>query len=272
MSNQDYLAHYASKYYDPVKAHEYYMRTRELKGRRSSSKLDDEGKKVWAYTKSQITDEKKEAVQEEQRLRNTEIEELRENAKQCRERITQKLKQLNEALSSKLSQTKESIEADKDRQLQSISEDAQAKREQIEEERDRKIKQLMSKPIPEGLPKEQRQKLIAERNEEVAKLREDADLSKHKVNVDASSNKDSTLASAASNKQAAAQKTKDDKAANTASAKEEREQVASELKSAIAAAREAYKVAKTNVDASYETIYQQEYDKILSKYQKPTKK
>lgn len=34
---KDELMHYASKYYDPVKAHEYYMRTRELKGRSSSS-------------------------------------------------------------------------------------------------------------------------------------------------------------------------------------------------------------------------------------------
>lgn len=39
------LQHYASPYYDPVKAHEYYMRTRELKGRRSATKLNDEGKK-----------------------------------------------------------------------------------------------------------------------------------------------------------------------------------------------------------------------------------
>ena len=29
---------------NPVKAHEYYMRTRELKGRRSTTKLNDEGK------------------------------------------------------------------------------------------------------------------------------------------------------------------------------------------------------------------------------------
>ena len=28
----DFLAHYASKYYDPAKAREYYLRTRELKG------------------------------------------------------------------------------------------------------------------------------------------------------------------------------------------------------------------------------------------------
>ena len=39
------LQHYASPYCDPVKAHEYYMRTRELKGRRSTTKLNDEGKK-----------------------------------------------------------------------------------------------------------------------------------------------------------------------------------------------------------------------------------
>lgn len=30
---EDFLAHYASEYYDPVKAREYYLRTRELKGR-----------------------------------------------------------------------------------------------------------------------------------------------------------------------------------------------------------------------------------------------
>ena len=54
------LQHYASPYYDPVKAHEYYMRTRELKGRRSATKLNDEGKKVWAYTKNEISSKKKE--------------------------------------------------------------------------------------------------------------------------------------------------------------------------------------------------------------------
>ena len=39
------LRHYASPYYDPEKAHEYYMRTRELKGR-STTSLNDEGKKI----------------------------------------------------------------------------------------------------------------------------------------------------------------------------------------------------------------------------------
>lgn len=39
------LRHYASPYYDPQKAHEYYMRTRELKGR-STTSLNDDGKKM----------------------------------------------------------------------------------------------------------------------------------------------------------------------------------------------------------------------------------
>jgi hypothetical protein len=33
---ENFLAHYASKYYDPAKAHEYYLRNRELKGRENA--------------------------------------------------------------------------------------------------------------------------------------------------------------------------------------------------------------------------------------------
>lgn len=33
----DFLAHYASQYYDPVKAHEYYMEHRKLKGREKAA-------------------------------------------------------------------------------------------------------------------------------------------------------------------------------------------------------------------------------------------
>lgn len=38
MPKDDEIYHYASKYYDPVKAHEYYMQRRELKGRASGVK------------------------------------------------------------------------------------------------------------------------------------------------------------------------------------------------------------------------------------------
>ena len=113
------------------------MRTRELKGRRSTTKLNDEGKKVWAYTKNEISGKKKEKVKEEQEKRKQKIAELRAKAKVTREQI---------------------------------------------------------------------------------------------------------------------------------SAKSEREKVSAELKAAVTAAREAYKAAKENLDATYEDLYQQEFDKIASEY------
>ena len=67
------LRHYASPYYDPQKAHEYYMRTRELKGR-STTSLNDEGKKIWSYTKiiSNLKGSKgqRRAGKRDQKLRN----------------------------------------------------------------------------------------------------------------------------------------------------------------------------------------------------------
>lgn len=56
------LKHYASPYYDPVKAHEYYMRTRELKRRKSKSTLNDEGKAMAEYVKNQLDTERRSKV------------------------------------------------------------------------------------------------------------------------------------------------------------------------------------------------------------------
>ena len=54
MDNTANLQHYASPYYDPIKAHEYYMKNRELKERRSVTKLSDEGKKVWSIRRTRL--------------------------------------------------------------------------------------------------------------------------------------------------------------------------------------------------------------------------
>lgn len=104
------LKHYASPYYDPVKAHEYYMRTRELKGRRSTTKLNDEGKKVWAYTKNEISGKKKEKVKEK---RKQKIAELRAKAKVTREQISAKLKELNAQLTEESSSRRSRVDSRK---------------------------------------------------------------------------------------------------------------------------------------------------------------
>ena len=113
------LRHYASPYYDPQKAHEYYMRTRELKGR-STTSLNDEGKKIWSYTKNNIKSEKAAKVKEEQEKRDQKITELREKAEATKEQISSRLKELNEALTQNASDRKKSIDTDKDSDLEEI--------------------------------------------------------------------------------------------------------------------------------------------------------
>ncbi len=58
------LIHYASPYYDPVKAHEYYMKNRELKGRKSTAGLTDKGKEAASYVKDRINEERKAKISE----------------------------------------------------------------------------------------------------------------------------------------------------------------------------------------------------------------
>ena len=48
---------YASKYYDPEKAHEYYEKTKKLKGRRSNAGLNEEGIEAAEYMRKQVDDE-----------------------------------------------------------------------------------------------------------------------------------------------------------------------------------------------------------------------
>ncbi len=104
----NFLAHYASKYYDPVKVHEYYMRNRELSGR-SAKTLTKEGKEVWRMTKANITSEKKQVLKTEQEAHKQKVEVLRNEAKETRERISDKLKQ---ALSIITDRTKNSMDAE----------------------------------------------------------------------------------------------------------------------------------------------------------------
>ena len=53
------LYHYASPYYDPVKAHEYYEQHKKLKGRTAGRTLTDTGKEAKLYVSDQIRTAKK---------------------------------------------------------------------------------------------------------------------------------------------------------------------------------------------------------------------
>lgn len=59
---ETFLAHYASKYYDPVKAHEYYEEHKQLKGRQKVT-LTEEGRAIAKNVKENMNAEKKSKIQ-----------------------------------------------------------------------------------------------------------------------------------------------------------------------------------------------------------------
>lgn len=75
---------YASKYYDPVKRHEYYMKHRQLKGRAqraSTASLNEEGKIAAKEVKEGIMAERKEAYEAIKTEMNKKITALRNRLK-----------------------------------------------------------------------------------------------------------------------------------------------------------------------------------------------
>jgi hypothetical protein len=91
----NYISHYASPYYDPEKAHEYYMRTRELKGRKSTAGLNDEGKAAAKYVKEQLTSERKQVISDK-KDEHTNINEAYKNQMQSKiDSLRAKLKRMS---------------------------------------------------------------------------------------------------------------------------------------------------------------------------------
>ena len=104
------LKHYASPYYDPVKAHEYYMKNRELKGensRKSTAGLNDEGKAVARYVKNQLDTERKSKVDAHNNQTQAQIDVKKNNMDST---INAKKKNMIASIESYKTQTKEKIE------------------------------------------------------------------------------------------------------------------------------------------------------------------
>lgn len=91
------LYHYASPYYDPAKAHEYYMRTRELKGRSSKPSrptLNEEGTIAKKLVTEAVAKERQEKIAKSQENKQKSIqssskqssEEIKKDAEQAAKR------------------------------------------------------------------------------------------------------------------------------------------------------------------------------------------
>lgn len=93
---QSALVHYSSPYYDPVKAHEYYLRTRKLKGRTSTGGLNDTGKEALTQVKAKLKEERDSTVK---KAKNDTVSQIVKNASAMQSRIDS-LKKLFDGLGS----------------------------------------------------------------------------------------------------------------------------------------------------------------------------
>ena len=132
MNNE--ILHYASPYYDPVKAHEYYIKHRELKGRASTSGLNDEGKAAASYAKEQLTTERKSQVEANKEYTTNQIDKLREQKKSNIEAHKAATQSQIDRLKAKLSSMSS---ADKQKNRARITANISVLREQNAAERER---------------------------------------------------------------------------------------------------------------------------------------
>jgi len=116
--DDDILQHYASEYYDPVKAHEYYMKNRELKGRTSTSGLNDKGREAASYIKKQINDERDAKIAADKEKSNKTVKDLGEARKADIDAANQQLKttveQLNASKKSQVESAKNQMQSQVD--------------------------------------------------------------------------------------------------------------------------------------------------------------
>lgn len=134
----DELKHYASPYYDPVKAHEYYMRTRQLKGRKSTARLNDAGKEAAQYVKEQLRTERNQKVDAHKATTDSNIESLRERKNTVVESHKAVMRAKIDRLKSKLkNMSKSEKKRNKERiqgQITSLREDNKAERKALMED------------------------------------------------------------------------------------------------------------------------------------------
>lgn len=133
--NYNSLQHYASPYYDPKKAHEYYEAHKQLKGRTSTSSLTDTGKEAASYVKSQINEEKNAKLEAEQKRHEEAMKVLSDahsrNMEQHRKIMNQRITSLQNLL-KRMPEAQKASEAPKIKALiYKLKEDNDKKRADI---------------------------------------------------------------------------------------------------------------------------------------------
>lgn len=256
---EGYLAHYTSEHYDPVKAREYYLRTRELKGRNSGAGLKTQKKKqAWAYAQKSIKEKQQTDLTKASANTKVFIDKARATAAAKRADWS---KQLADVLGMKgfggeRKTVIDKINADRKSAMDAALSKANAKIAKIAKEAEDKIAALP--PLPKGASTEIR----AERKAELDKIRGTASKEREAVNGQLTKDRKNISDDAAGKTKKINDTIAKTAAAETAGHNKKREEVSAALKVTIDKARSDYETLKVSLKAKYEQTSNKEYEAI----------
>lgn len=267
-NRKDILMHYASPYYDPVKAHEYYEQHKHLKGR-PIGRLTDEGKQVWKVTKMNIDQSKKIENDEARLVKIYNIQQFQNKAKEQRTIVQSKLTELLNAINDKY---KTDTEALTETQKHQIEVNNRLKKQKTEDIKNKKASEIESlKEDTSDMDSEEREKYYEKRKQKMSKIN-DKYYKESEHNISDTNEKNNKVREEIKNKKSIlSEQKKKDTTKNRKDAKQQREKIANELKDNVRKAISDFQVKKAQIQEKYEGIYQDEYDKIASEYTKPKK-
>ena len=267
----DFLAHYASEYYDPAKAREYYLRTRELKGKQSTSELTRKGDKggnerrtqAWSYAKNQISEAKKGSLEALSAKRKEVVDRARDNAQARREEISAKLTDLIKFLTKQKSDDAEAIDAAEEAEFAKVEEERAAKSRKIREDAQRAIAAIPA--IPDGVRGPARERLVAARAKKIARITGNSAREIGAVRAEAAAEREAISADADSLRKDLSAQNQAQKEGERESSRANRERVSGELKASVEKARADYEAGKERIIADFEQKQQQEFDAIRTR-------
>lgn len=223
----DELIHYASKYYDPVKAHEYYEQHKHLVGRHSTKGMTKEQKEAWKITKANIHAEKKGEKKATTDSQAKELQSMRDSCNKAKEEITAKIKAKVDEINGRMSKASEEI----------------AKKQENLTKYSKNITRLVD------LPKNASEAQIAAARQRIQRETQHVQKQKESLNKEASSVRE---------------KGKKEISDTSTSGQAEKAALGENLKSTIESVRATYKEKLKGIDDKYNQILDSEYAKIKS--------
>ena len=265
---QDILMHYASPYYDPVKAHEYYEQHKHLKGR-PTGRLTDEGKQVWKVTKMNIDQAKKIENDEARLVKISSVQQFQNKAKEQRTIVQAKLTELLNTINAKYKTDTEDLTETQKHQIEVNNRLKKQKAEDIKNKKTREIESLIEDTS--DMDEEEIEEYYEKINQKMSKIN-DKYSKESEHNISDTNAKNNKVREEIKNKKSIlSEQKKKDTTKNREDAKQQRERIANELKDNVRKAVGDFQMKKAQIKEKYEGIYQDEYDKIASEYTKPKK-